>query len=187
MNCHRFIDQHTTADTKFQHRSAVPCLPRDCFCDSLQDLAQKEGRAPVALCHLHAFACRATVLHILKHKLVLNCSKTKPAGSCSSRQILLRELQSPHRLPNSRLHHPILWNRKLLIIHFLEAICMRIWVKLLFLSQRAELAFLTSRGQSGCEVPNHLWRDFGDLEPGPCSEMTIITVSIRKRVLPYWL
>lgn len=95
MNCHRFINQHTRADTELQYHSAVPCLPRDCFCNSLQNLAQKEARTPVALCYLHAFAFRATVLHILKHKPVLNCSKTKLAGSCSSNQILLRDCRAP--------------------------------------------------------------------------------------------
>ena len=126
-------------------------------------------------------------LQILKHKHILDGSKTKPAGSCFDSQTHSRELQSPCRSPDSRLHHHIMWNRRFLIARFLEAVCVRTWVKLLFLPQRAELAFLPSRGWCGCEVPNHFWRDIRDLVPGPYSQMTIITVSIRKRVLPSWL
>lgn len=121
MNCHRFINQHTRADTELQYHSAVPCLPRDCFCNSLQNLAQKEARTPVALCHLHAFAFRATVLHSLKHKPVLNCSKTKLAGSCSSNQILLRDCRAPktpkfsspasNYVEQKTLTHPFSWSR----------------------------------------------------------------------------
>lgn len=91
------------------------------------------------------------------------------------------------RSPNSHLQHHDMWNTRSSIAHFLEAVCLRTWVKLLFLPQRAELAFLPSRVWYSCEVPNHFWRDIGDLVPGPYSQITIITISRRTRVLPSWL
>lgn len=70
-------------------------------------------------CHLHSFAFRTTVLEISKHKCILGSSEAKPAGSYFDSQIHCRELQSPCRSPNSHLHHHVMWNRRVLITHFL--------------------------------------------------------------------
>lgn len=149
----------------------------------LQDLAQKpRGRTPTVLSSPSCFCCKDhDILEILKQKCSSDSSKAQPAGSES--QIHPRELLSPCSSPNSHLHHLVMWNARSSIAHFLEAVCLRTWVKLLFLPQRTEWAFLPSRVLYSCEVPNHFWREFGDLVPGPYSQITIITISRRTRVL----